>query len=169
MRYAGIIRNDITDGIDGICVSFWVQGCPLHCRGCQNPQTWDFNGGRTLPDDWREQIYDAITAHGLKRNFAMLGGEPLCEENMELTHSAVCYVRNTFPNIKIFLWSGYTMEYLEQRCAEDHRYKDVLDRIDYLIDGPYKEEKRNVTLLLRGSANQRIWQKINGQWGIKTD
>lgn len=156
MRYAGLIENDFAAG-EGVCVSFWVQGCPHHCPGCHNPQTWDFNGGEELPFDIYALIDKAITANGIKRNFALLGGEPLCEENIVLSYFILEHVRRTFPDITIYAWTGST---IEQLLAEtDPIYKTVLSYINVLIDGPYIQEERDITLPLRGSRNQRILYK----------
>ena len=105
-RIADIKYNDVVDCEKGFCVSFWVQGCPWHCKGCYNPQTWDFNGGKELPPDFLKIIDDAITANGIQRNFSVLGGEPLCLENKSLVNEVIAHVRNTFPNIKARLGSA---------------------------------------------------------------
>lgn len=156
-KYAGLIKNDIANG-EGVCVSYWVQGCPHHCPGCHNPETWDFDGGLEQPWDLLKQIKEAIRANGIQRNFSILGGEPLCPENIYQTETIVCYIRDMFPDIKIFLWTGYTLEELkEYSFAREARA--ILDKIDVLIDGPYIEEQRDITLKLRGSRNQKIRKK----------
>ena len=157
MRYAGLIENDFAAG-DGVCVSFWVQGCPHRCNLCHNPQTWDFEGGKKLPKNILEQIDNAITANNIQRNFAVLGGEPLCIQNILLTEAILQHVKKTFPTIKTYVWTGYVLEELKK---ED--YKFIVDRtlklIDVLVDGPYIAEQRDITLPLRGSRNQRILHK----------
>ena len=152
-RYAGLITNDFANG-EGVCVSFWVQGCPHKCKGCQNPETWDFNGGNELPTDIRGQIIKAICANGITRNFSVLGGEPLCEENLEEVDQIITTVRTAFPHIKIFVWTGYTLEELQKK--KNLHIISILSQIDTLIDGPYIEEERDITLNLRGSRNQHI-------------
>lgn len=152
-RYAGLITNDFANG-EGVCVSFWVQGCPHKCHGCQNPETWDFSGGKELPMDIRGQIVKAICANGITRNFSVLGGEPLCEENLEEVDQIITTVRTAFPHIKIFVWTGYTLEEL-QKNTNPHIIS-ILSQIDTLIDGPYIEEEKDITLDLRGSKNQRV-------------
>lgn len=152
MRYAGLETNDIING-EGVCVSFWTQGCPHKCVGCHNPETWDCGKGLELPNDIRGQIIKAISANGLTRNFSVLGGEPLCKNNLALTLDIVSAVRIAYPGIKIFLWTGYTKEELDLEQAE------VLKHIDVLIDGPFIQELRDTTLKLRGSSNQRILKK----------
>ena len=152
-RYAGLITNDFANG-EGVCVSFWVQGCPHKCKGCQNPETWDFNGGNELPTDIRGQIIKAICANGITRNFSVLGGEPLCEENLEEVDQIITTVRTAFPHIKIFVWTGYTLEELQKE--KNLHIINILSQIDFLIDGPFIETERDITLKLRGSKNQRI-------------
>lgn len=151
MRYAAIETNDYING-EGICVSFWVQGCPHRCEGCHNPESWDFAGGQELPNDYRGNIIKAISENGITRNFSILGGEPLCLENIDLTYEIIETVRTAYPNIKIFLWTGYCLEDIK----ENSMIQKILNKIDVLIDGPFIKEKRNITLKLRGSTNQRI-------------
>ena len=152
-KYAGLITNDFANGT-GTCVSFWTQGCPHRCKGCHNPQTWDFKGGKDLPTDIKGQIIKAICANGITRNFSILGGEPLCEENLDEINNIVTSVRAAFPKIKIFIWTGYLLEELKNR--QDERTNNILSQIDVLIDGPFIQEERDITLELRGSKNQRI-------------
>ena len=152
-RYAGLITNDFANGV-GTCVSFWTQGCPHHCPGCQNPETWDFNGGKEVPTDMRGQIIKAICANDIIRNFSVLGGEPLCEENLDEVDKIITSVRMAFPQIKIFVWTGYILDELVKK--NDERINHILSQIDVLIDGPFIEAERDITLELRGSKNQRI-------------
>lgn len=158
MRYAGLNKNDFADG-SGVCVSFWVQGCPHKCPGCHNPQTWNFNEGEELPRDILKQIDEAIHANGIKRNFSVLGGEPLCPENVSLTFAVVDHVRIYNPDILIYIWTGYTLEQLKELPIYEIGIKPILERTDVLIDGPYIAEQRDITLPLRGSRNQRILYK----------
>lgn len=153
MKYAGLMENDIVDG-EGVCVSLWTQGCPHHCPGCHNPETWDFEGGYEVPDDIRGEIVKAISANGITRNFSILGGEPLCEENLDFVLNIITSVRTAYPNIKIYIWTGYTFEELISK--EDSRIFKILKQANYLIDGPYIDELRDITLPLRGSSNQNI-------------
>ena len=158
MRYAGLIENDIVDSDDGICVSLWMQGCPHHCKGCHNPETWDFKGGIEIDrEKLVENVITSLTQNGIKRNFSILGGEPLAEENIKDTFDIINCVRNKFPKIKIYLWTGYTIEYLKKLCTSKYVYiSKILKNVDIIIDGLYNEELRDVNLPLRGSSNQRI-------------
>ena len=154
MKYAGINENDIADSNCGVCVSFWTQGCPHRCPGCHNPETWDFNGGLDLPEDYLERISEGITANGLQRNLSILGGEPLCDENKELTNSIINFVTNKFKNIKVTIWTGYTLEDLISR--KDSTLENILSKVYLLVDGPFIEEQRSLNIPLRGSKNQRL-------------
>ena len=152
-RYAGLITNDFANGT-GVCVSFWTQGCPHRCPGCHNPETWDFDGGKELPTDIKGQIIKAICANGIIRNFSILGGEPLCPQNLEEVDNIITSVRTAFPHIKIFIWTGHTLEELQK--IKNFHIINILSQIDVLIDGLYKEDEKDITLELRGSKNQRI-------------
>lgn len=152
-RYAGLITNDFANGT-GTCVSFWTQGCPHHCPSCQNPETWDFQGGKEVPTDIRGQIIKAIYANGITRNFSVLGGEPLCDENLDEVDKIITGVRTAYPQIKIFVWTGYILEELKEK--KNDKINHILSQIDVLIDGPFIQAERDITLELRGSRNQRI-------------
>ena len=156
MKYAGLLTNDFANG-EGTCVSLFIQGCPHHCEGCWNPETWDFDGGQEIPSDIRGQIVKAICANGIVRNFSVLGGEPLCPENVSEINNIISSIRAAYPHIKIFVWTGYLLEELQQ--MKDENIINILTQIDVLIDGPYIEEQRDITLKFRGSKNQRILYK----------
>lgn len=153
MRYSAIKKNDIVNG-EGVCVSFWTQGCPIRCSGCQNASIWDFDGGKEFTPSTMSEIIQAISANGIQRNFSILGGEPLCEENIFLTTLVIQEVRKTYPNIKIYLWTGYYYKELLKR--HDSHLDYIFNNINYLIEGPFIQEQRDITLKLRGSRNQHI-------------
>lgn len=153
MRYSGIIENDFA-AAPGVNVSFFTQGCPNHCPGCHNPETWDFDGGLEFDEKTLEHLISAISANGVKRNFCIMGGEPLCNENQFLTLYIITEVKRKFPDIKIYLWTGYIYENLVAK--NEKRLNDILNKIDVLIDGPFIQEKRDIRLFMRGSTNQRI-------------
>lgn len=167
-HFAGLKKNDATNCAEGICVSLWTQGCPQphRCPGCHNPETWDPEGGYEIPSDLRGQIIKAISANGVQRNFSILGGEPLCNGNAEMVLEILTSVRIAYPKIRIFLWTGYTMDYL--LASNSSIISSILEKIDVVIDGPFEKEKRDITLALRGSSNQHIWEKNeDGDWKIQ--
>lgn len=157
MRIAGIIEDDIVDCDDGIAVSLWTVGCPHHCKGCHNQNLWDYDAGQDIPiKTVINEIKEKINKNGIMRNFSVLGGEPLDPQNIKDVDEVLKEVRAAYPNIKIYLWTGYTFEELSQR--EDAQ--NVLKNVDVLIEGRYIEELR-ADLPLRGSSNQRVY--INGE------
>ena len=155
MRYAGIIKNDFS-AASGISVTFFTQGCPHKCEGCHNPETWDFEGGEEVTHDTILEIIEAITANGLHRNLCIMGGETLCTENHFQTNLIINSVKEKLPDTKIYLWTGYCLENLDMSI---NRVKSILEQVDCLIDGPYDKTKRDVSLFMRGSSNQRILYK----------
>lgn len=155
MRIAGLNKNDVVNG-EGVCVSLFMQGCHFHCKGCHNLETWDFKGGREIDKgDLIKEIIEAISANGIQRNFSILGGEPFAPQNRFATFDIVSCVRKTYPNIKIFIWTGYTCEDLANE-PNHSLSRRIFEKADFLIDGPFIEEERDITLPLRGSRNQRI-------------
>ena len=153
MKYSGLILNDIT-AAPGLCVSFFTQGCPHRCKGCHNPETWDFERGLEFTTGTLTKIINGLTAQGIQRDLCIMGGEPLCDENAFLTYLVIKEVKEKVPNAKIYIWSGYTYEELQRRTHPQVR--NALELADVLIDGPYIEAERDVTLDMRGSRNQRI-------------
>lgn len=175
VNYADIKANDIVNG-EGICVSFWTQGCPFHCVGCHNPQTWSYEGGHQEKIKLlKEKIVNLIHANGVLRNFSILGGEPLCPYNVILVKHILKEVRKFYPNIIIYLWTGYTDKELllatniffkeNEKYYNDYdllfQQYEVLKNIDILITGRFEIDKRDITLKLRGSSNQKIFKRIN--------
>ena len=150
---AGIKYND-TANAPGICVSVYVSGCDLHCKGCHNPETWDYNYGTEASIEDIFEIEKALHINGIERNLCILGGEPLNKHNVAFVHALVSYIKMVSPSTKIYVWTGYTIEniFIEGNVI----HKDILNLIDVLIDGPYIEEQRDITLKMRGSKNQRI-------------
>lgn len=153
MKYAGIIKNDMS-AAPGVSVSFFTQGCPHRCRGCHNPETWDFEKGKEFTNDTLNDIITALTANGIERSLAVMGGEPLCQENSFLTYLVIKTVKEKLPNTKVYIWTGYYYEDLLKK--HDPRITQILELTDVLIDGPYVEQLRDITLLMRGSSNQSI-------------
>lgn len=153
MKYAGIIKNDMS-AAPGVSVSFFTQGCPHRCRGCHNPETWDFEKGKEFTNDTLNDIITALTANGIERSLAVMGGEPLCQENSFLTYLVIKTVKEKLPNTKVYIWTGYYYEDLLKK--HDPRIAQILELTDVLIDGPYVEKLRDITLPMRGSSNQSI-------------
>lgn len=160
MKYADLKLND-TANCPGIAVSLYVQGCPApNCPGCHNPETWSFNGGKEFTAKTLNQIIQGLTANNVQRNFCLLGGEPLCSENEFLSHMVLLEIRKQLPNTKIYIWTKYLYKDLKQQTG---RMQQILELADYLIDGPYIEALRDITLPMRGSSNQKIYNLKTGE------
>ena len=152
MQYSGILYNDFA-AAPGVSVTFFSQGCPHRCFGCHNSETWDFEGGKEFTPEVLDKIIEGLTAQGLNRNLCIMGGEPLCPDNEFLTLLIIKTVKEELPETPIYIWTGYLYEELVNRSTYiDH----ILNLSDYLIDGPYIDELRDVTIEMRGSSNQRI-------------
>ena len=153
MRIAGLVKNDIVDSDDGIAVALYFQGCPHHCKGCHNPETWDFNGGMEIDrEELIKTVMDSLTENGIKRNLSILGGEPLAPQNIDNTIYILSKIREQFKDIKILLWTGYSFKDIKK----DKQQKKILKLVNKIIDGKYIETLRDTTLKLRGSSNQNI-------------
>lgn len=155
MKYSGIIYNDVT-AAPGVCVTLFVQGCPIHCPGCHNPEAQDFEGGKEFTSEVLESLLAGITANNIQRKLCIMGGEPMCNENIFLTLMVVSEAKKRYPWLEIYLWSGYTYEELLTRSKSESKIDLILKDVKVLIDGPYDETQRDITLPLRGSHNQRI-------------
>lgn len=150
MRYNDIKINDSING-EGVCVSLFVQGCSHHCKGCFNKETWDFNKGIPFGSNELEYIKRSLFLSGVKRNFSILGGEPLDPHNVTDVIKIINNIKFVDKDIKIFVWTGYTYEELISMYP-----KEYLKDIDILIDGKFDLSKKDLNLKLRGSSNQRI-------------
>lgn len=154
MRYAAIKTNDVVNG-EGISVSVFLQGCPApHCKNCFNPETWDFNSGQEMTPEVFKRILTALTANNIKRNLSILGGEPMCEQNVLTTLYLINYCLKQIPDLKIYIWTRYLIEELHAR--NNSQVEEVLSKTYCLIDGPFVEELKDLTLKMRGSSNQRL-------------
>lgn len=150
MRYTEVKLNDIVNSDGGINISIWTQGCPHHCKDCFNPTTWSFNTGKEYNEELVEYIFSNIDKHNIKRNLSFLGGEPLCEQNVLGVIDLCKRFKEKYPNKKILIWTGYAYEDLNKD------QKSVLQHIDILVDGKFEIDKKDISLKMRGSSNQRI-------------
>jgi anaerobic ribonucleoside-triphosphate reductase activating protein len=164
MKYAGIIYDD-TAAAPGLSLSFYTQGCPIHCPGCHNQDMWDFEGGYEFNSEVRDKVIAKLNENGVLRNLCIIGGEPLCEQNAHMTELLCGFARVEYPDIKIYIWTGYTLEELCEREAnvdtpDGKRIHNILECVDVLIANPFDISKRDITLELRGSSNQEIYKFV---------
>ena len=147
---------DISNGA-GIGVSLFTQGCNLRCKGCFNPETWDFAAGKEFTDESINTIIDLLDNEHMSR-LSILGGEPLSNCNLFMLSKLIQKTRTKYPDKTIWLWSGYTWEKLQEKRKDNNYLNFILNNLDYIVVGPFIEEKKDLTLKWRGSSNQRIIQ-----------
>lgn len=166
-NYSAIKYNDCTNG-NGVCVSVWFSGCEKHCPGCHNPDEQNPNFGEPFTQEVIDKIIGKLNANGILRSLSILGGEPLTSYNAAVVEDLIRQVRAAYPEIKIFLWTGYTFEELDKFMQEPSPLDYILNNVSYLIVGPYIEAERDITLPLRGSRNQEIYKTVKTEgllWG----
>ncbi|MBQ1615173.1 MAG: anaerobic ribonucleoside-triphosphate reductase activating protein [Selenomonas sp.] len=146
MRIAGIVDDSIVDG-DGLRLSVFTQGCPHHCVGCQNPDTHAASGGR---DEDTENILARIDENPLLTGITFSGGEPFLQPAPLTRLAKEAHKRG----LDVWSYTGYTLE--ELLAKKNPAIDALLRELDVLVDGPYEERLRDLTLNFRGSSNQRI-------------
>lgn len=156
MNYADIKRIDVANG-PGVRVSLFVSGCTHHCKGCFNEVTWDFHYGKPFTEAEQQQILDDLD-HEYIKGLSLLGGEPFEHVNQKGLLPLLRTVRKKFPEKTIWCYTGYDFEkdILGRMLQEWEETKEMLSYIDVLVDGEFIEEKKNLSLVFRGSENQRI-------------
>lgn len=154
LRILNITAPDINNGI-GIRVTLWVAGCNHKCKGCHNSWTWNYNKGKIFSENV-EEIYDKLS-DWLSRDYVdgitISGGDPLAQDNDGLFElkQIINWIKINYPTKTIWIYTGYVYEDLNTNQLA------VIEDIDVLVDGPYKEELRDIAHCpFRGSTNQRI-------------
>lgn len=146
MRYHNITKDDMLNG-DGLRVVLWVAGCSHRCKECQNPLTWNPNGGLLFDENAKKEIYEQLSKSYIS-GITFSGGDPLHPANvLDIEHLAR-EIKERFPNKTIWLYTGSIWESLYD--------KPIVNYIDVLVDGEFHIEERDVTLMWRGSKNQRV-------------
>lgn len=146
MNYGRIKKNDIANG-PGVRVSLFVSGCRNHCPGCFNPETWDFCYGEPFTKKTEKEIIKALRPSWIQ-GLSILGGDPMEPENKKALLPLLKRIRIMCPDKDVWLYTGYTYEAVKD--------SEILKWIDVLVDGPFIEAEKDITLTFRGSRNQRI-------------
>lgn len=156
MYYSGI-KPFSTENGPGVRVSLFVSGCRNRCRGCFQPDTWDFFNGMEFTEEIQQQILDDLRPSYIN-GLTLLGGDPFEPENQEGLIDFVRLVKKTYPEKTIWAFTGYVLE--TDLTAGGSRFtsytEELLGYVDVLVDGPFMEEQKNLMLPFRGSENQRI-------------
>lgn len=149
IRLAADLQTDsIVDG-PGLRAVLWTQGCGHHCPGCQNPSTWDFNGGGLVPISMVKEAIDELEYH---TGLTISGGDPMYQP--EACLEVAKYAKEK--GLNIWVYTGFTFEELMKLSKTKPIYKKFIEQIDVLVDGRFIEEERDLSILFRGSRNQRL-------------
>ena len=162
MNYHNISYPDQNNG-DGLRVVLWLSGCSHHCKGCQNPQTWNTNSGIPFDEKAKEELFRELENDYIS-GITFSGGDPLHENNLDEVLKLICEIRDKFSDKTIWLYSGYRFEECILEIGElvhNHNYNRfrrqcILKECDVLVDGKYIDELRDISLHWRGSINQRV-------------
>ncbi len=156
MNYGEIKTCDIANG-KGVRVSLFVSGCTHHCKGCFNPETWDFNYGDFFGNKERELILAELDKPYVS-GLSLLGGEPFEPANQWILADFIEKVKKLHPDKNIWCYTGYLLDrdLVEGGAAWCDKTEKMLANIDVLVDGPFEEKLKDISLAFRGSSNQRI-------------
>lgn len=158
MNYHNITYPDMNNG-DGLRVVLWLSGCDHHCKGCQNPQTWNPDSGIKFDEKAFNELFDELSKDYIS-GLTLSGGDPLHKDNVNEVLHLLHKIRILFPTKTIWLYTGYTWEEILKTyyTIGDINYirYSILYQCDVLVDGEYKEELRDITLPWIGSSNQRV-------------
>ncbi len=146
MRYHNITHDDMLNG-EGLRVVLWVSGCEHHCHNCQNPITWDINGGLLFDEDAERELFESL-APGYIEGLTLSGGDPLHRQNRDEITRIAKKVKEKFPSKNIWLYTGYLWEQISNL--------DIINYVDVVVDGKFVEELKDNLLHWKGSSNQRI-------------
>lgn len=165
MNYQSITYPDFNNGL-GCRVTLWVSGCPHHCPGCHNPETWDYNSGQDFSESVKNKLIDVLKLPYIK-GLTVSGGEPLCDNNISKVSKLVEEIKILFPEKDIWLYTGYDInELINTKDYNKFLYLQIiLENVNFIVDGKYIEELRDVSLKFRGSSNQNIYQVFNNKCG----
>ena len=156
MNYCNIKTRDIADGV-GVRVTLFVSGCRNHCKNCFQPETWDFSYGEEFTEAVAEEVLESLRPAYVD-GLTVLGGEPMEPDNQRALVGLLEEAARRYPDKTLWLFTGDRYEDLTDPSSP--RRTEVTDRIltavDVLVDGPFIEEQKDITLRFRGSANQRI-------------
>lgn len=147
-RYAGIDEYEYVNG-SGVGVTLYFQGCVHHCKGCHNPETWDFDGGKVMDILVWAKLFETLDDPNVKR-LTFSGGDPF--NNLDFANDIALLYKMKYPHKSLWIFTGYNFEDL----VKNPKARCLLEKCDVLVDGEYVESLRDLSLAFRGSSNQRV-------------
>jgi len=157
MNYHKIEKTSVANGT-GIRVVLWTSGCRCHCKGCQNPETWPFDSGKSFDETAKQELFEALDKSYIQ-GITFSGGHPLENENLDDVYELIVEIRDKFPNKDIWLYTGYRFDRIINNPLRDMNVtlrKRIVELCDIVVDGAYIDELKDITLRWRGSSNQRV-------------
>lgn len=150
MNYHNITKDDMNNG-DGLRVVVWVAGCEHHCKGCQNPITWDIKDGVKFSADERKEIFRELNKKHVS-GITFSGGDPLFSSNKGTVFLLCKEIKSKFKSKTIWIYTGYTWEHI----SKDRNMLAIMKYVDVLVDGRFMEEFKDMQYKWAGSTNQRV-------------
>lgn len=155
MNYADIKQYDVANG-PGIRISLFVSGCTHHCKECFNPETWDFNYGKPFTQETIDLIIEYMKPEFIS-GLTLLGGDPFEIQNQEPLIPLLKQVKSVYPDKTVWCFTGYDFERdIVGRMMNEYPFtKELLSYIDVMVDGEFILEQKDLSLIFKGSANQK--------------
>ena len=158
MNYLKIDKTSINNG-PGVRTVLWVSGCTIRCEGCQNPESWDFNSGKLFDETAKQELFESLDKPYIQ-GLTISGGHPLEQQNIRACFELCIDIKYKYPEKDIWLYTGFTLGYEDFIIQTGENRNGLLARMlricDVIVDGPYIEDQRNITLAFMGSENQRL-------------
>ena len=168
MNYHNLTYPDMNNG-SGMRVVLWLSGCSHHCKGCQNPQTWDINSGIPFDEEAKEELFRELSKDYIS-GITFTGGDPLHENNLNEVLQLIEEIKSNFPNKTIWLYTGYIIKVFEVYNSDhveisvspksnnncDLLRAKIVSNCNVVVDGRYECNKRDISLHWKGSSNQRV-------------
>ena len=157
MNYHNITYPDQNNG-DGLRVVLWLSGCSHHCKGCQNPQTWNKDSGIEFDEEAKQEVFNQLKQEYIS-GITFSGGDPLHKNNIDELYELILDIKEKFPEKTLWLYTGYTWDEIwdfSNKSYENIMRRQIVSLCDVLVDGKYIEQLRDISLHWCGSSNQRV-------------
>lgn len=153
MNYIKIEKTSISNGL-GFRIVLWCAGCTQKCKGCFNPETWDFDAGKPFDENAKKLLFSQLGKPYIQ-GITFSGGHPLEEQNCPDVLNLIMDIKTKMPHKDIWLYTGCQLS-MDDFTQGVSAKRSILNMCDVIVDGPYVEEQRDITLPFCGSKNQRL-------------